>query len=61
VPSGALIDPSPSVIDTALRWNANTKPGLAGYEVVWGSPSAATFGNSLSFIDYSWCGIIVGA
>ncbi len=42
MPSGVLIDPSPSVIDTALRWTANTEPDLAGYEVVWRSTSCGT-------------------
>lgn len=33
-PSGALIDPSAMTNDTALRWNPNIEPDLAGYEVL---------------------------
>jgi len=34
-PSGALIDPTAQVIDTALKWSANTESDLAGYEVLY--------------------------
>jgi hypothetical protein len=33
-PAGALIDPSALTNDTALKWNANTEPDLAGYEIL---------------------------
>jgi Zn-dependent M28 family amino/carboxypeptidase len=56
-PSGALIDPTAQVIDTALKWNANTESDLAGYEVLyrpttdpfWTSSVVIPVGNVTSF------------
>jgi hypothetical protein len=31
--------------DTELRWDANTEPDLAGYEIVWRDTTAATWTN----------------
>jgi hypothetical protein len=46
-PSGALIDPSALTNDTALKWNANTEPDLAGYEVMVRPTTEAEWGDAI--------------
>jgi hypothetical protein len=46
-PSGALIDPSALTNDTALKWNANTEPDLAGYEVMVRPTTDAEWGDAI--------------
>lgn len=55
-PSGAVIDPSAMTNDTALRWNPNAEPDLAGYEVLVRATTAPQWratipvGNVTSFV-----------
>jgi hypothetical protein len=46
-PSGALIDPGALTNDTALKWNANTEPDLAGYEVLVRPTTDSEWGDAI--------------
>ncbi len=45
-PKGVTIVATRLSHDTDLRWDANTEPDLAGYEIVWRDTTAATWTNS---------------